>query len=141
MYGGNQVRGLTPSVVQYRAGGDPSTAHKSPGRMKYEPITLERGPTQDVGFHYWASQVSQFGSQPGAEVSLANFRNTIYLEVYNGAGKLATSYEFVRSWVSRYQAVPKLGGGTKMVAIEQLEIMHEGLLMAPARRLTSHENR
>ena len=29
----------TVEVVEHREGGDPSTAHKSPGRVKYEAIT------------------------------------------------------------------------------------------------------
>ena len=44
VYGGSKLTGLKRSteVVEHRAGGDPSTAHKSPGRTKYEAITLER---------------------------------------------------------------------------------------------------
>ena len=40
----------TTEVVEYRAGGDPSTSRKSPGRTTYEPITLERGVTHDTEF-------------------------------------------------------------------------------------------
>src|SRR5262252_9166647 len=47
VYGGSKVTGLkrTTEVVEHRNGGDPSTSHKSPGRTKYEAITLERGLT------------------------------------------------------------------------------------------------
>ncbi len=75
-------------VVEHRAGGDPSTSHKSPGRNKYEAITLERGLTQDLAFHDWAGSVWNFGSALGSEVSLASFRKDIYLEFYNEAGQL-----------------------------------------------------
>jgi hypothetical protein len=34
----------------YDGGGDPSTANKSPGRQKYEAISLDRGLTQDKNF-------------------------------------------------------------------------------------------
>ncbi|HLY80372.1 MAG TPA: phage tail protein [Caulobacteraceae bacterium] len=44
-------------VVKHRAGGDPGLSRKSPGRMKYEPVTLERGLTQDKGFANWAGKV------------------------------------------------------------------------------------
>jgi len=44
----------TTEVVEHRFGGDPSTSHKSPGRNKYDAITLERGLTQDKAFHDWA---------------------------------------------------------------------------------------
>jgi len=32
----------TTEVVEHREGGDPSTSRKSPGRTKFEAITLER---------------------------------------------------------------------------------------------------
>ena len=53
VYGGSKLTGLkrTTEVVEHRNGGDPSTSHKSPGRTKYEAITLERGLTQDMAFH------------------------------------------------------------------------------------------
>jgi phage tail-like protein len=81
-----------PEVVKYRAGGDPSTAHKSPGRNKYEAITLERGITQDTAFSSWASQVWNFGSGQGSQVSLASFRKDIFLELYNEAGQPVVRY-------------------------------------------------
>jgi phage tail-like protein len=37
-------------VVEYREGGDPNTSHKSPGRTKFEAITLEGGVTEDSAF-------------------------------------------------------------------------------------------
>ena len=67
----------TTEVVEHREGGDPSTSHKSPGRNKFEAITLERGLTQDQGFHDWAGLVWNFGAKLGSEVSLANFRKDI----------------------------------------------------------------
>ncbi len=70
----------TTEVVSHRSGGDPSTDHKSPGRNKFDAITLERGLTQDKNFHDWAGLVWNFGSNLGSEVSLANFRKDQYLE-------------------------------------------------------------
>jgi hypothetical protein len=47
--------GARSQPVEHRSGGDPSTSHKSPGRSKYEIITLERGLTQDEKFYDWAA--------------------------------------------------------------------------------------
>ena len=55
----------TTEVVEHRSGGDPSTSHKSPGRQKYDAITLERGLTQDMNFHDWAGLVWNFGAGSG----------------------------------------------------------------------------
>ena len=38
----------TTEVVEHREGGDPSTSRKSPGRSKFEAVTLERGVTHDT---------------------------------------------------------------------------------------------
>jgi phage tail-like protein len=113
-------------VIEHRAGGDPSTSRKSPGRNKYEAITLERGLTQDMNFHDWAGLVWNFGAALGAEVSLANFRKDIYLEVYNEAGQLVIAYKIYNCWVSEYQALPDLAANANAVAIEHLKLENEG---------------
>src|SRR3984893_15241413 len=60
----------TTEPVEHREGGDPSTSRKSPGRTKYDPISLDRGVTHDAEFEKWASKVYALGSGLGAEVSL-----------------------------------------------------------------------
>lgn len=37
----------TVEIIEHREGGDLSTSHKTPGRIKYDAITLERCITQD----------------------------------------------------------------------------------------------
>jgi len=116
----------TTETIEHREGGDPSTSHKSPGRSKYEPITLERGLTQDMAFHDWAGLVWNFGGGLGAEVSLANFRKNIYLELYNEAGQLVIAYMIYRCWVSEYQALPDLDANANAIAIEHIKLEIEG---------------
>jgi phage tail-like protein len=116
----------TTEVVSHRAGGDPSTDHKSPGRTKYEAITLERGLTMDMAFHDWAGRVWNYGAGLGLEVSLANFRKDIYLEFYNEAGQLVIAYNIYRCWVSEYQALPDLDANANAIAIEHLKLENEG---------------
>jgi phage tail-like protein len=116
----------TTEVVEHRAGGDPSTSHKSPGRQKFDAIMLERGLTQDLAFHDWAGLVWNFGSGLGSEVSLANFRKDIYLEFYNEAGQLVIAYKIYRCWVSEYQALPDLDANANAIAIEHIKLENEG---------------
>jgi phage tail-like protein len=113
-------------VVEHREGGDPSTSRKSPGRTKYEPITLERGVTHDTEFESWANKVWNFGSGLGAEVSLKDFRKDLIIDVYNEAGQLVLSYKVYRAWVSEYQALPDLDANANAVAIQTLKLEHEG---------------
>ena len=116
----------TTEVVEHRAGGDMSTPRKSPGRPKFEAITLERGLTQDLAFHDWAGLVWNFGAALGAQVSLANFRKDIYLEFYNEAGQLVIAYKIYRCWVSEYQALPDLDANANAIAIEHIKLENEG---------------
>ena len=116
----------TTEVVEHRSGGDPSTSHKSPGRNKFEAITLERGLTQDLAFHEWAGLVWNFGSKLGSEVSLANFRKDIQLQFYNEAGQLVMGYKIYRCWVSEYQAMPDLDANANAIAVEHIKLENEG---------------
>jgi phage tail-like protein len=99
---------------------------KSPGQSKYEAITLERGVTHDVDFEQWANKVWNFGSGLGSEVSLADFRKDVVIDVYNEAGQLAISYKVYRCWVSEYQAMPELDASANAVAIQTIKLENEG---------------
>lgn len=113
-------------VIEHREGGDPSTSRKSPGRTKYEAITLERGVTHDVAFEQWANKVWDYGNGPGTEVSLKDFRKNVVLELMNEAGQVVMAYKIFRCWVSEYQALPDLDANAAMVAIERITLENEG---------------
>lgn len=113
-------------VVEHREGGDSSTSRKSPGRSKYEPVTLERGVTHDIDFEQWANKIWNFGSGAGAEVSLADFRKDVIVDMFNEAGQKVISYQLFRCWVSEYQALPDLDANANAVAIQMLKLEIEG---------------
>jgi len=116
----------TVEVVEHRQGGDPSTAHKSPGRVKYEAITLERGVTHDVAFEQWANKVWDYGAGLGAEMSLKDFRKDVTIEMYNEAGQLVIAYHVFRCWVSEYVALPDLDANANATAIQHIKLENEG---------------
>jgi phage tail-like protein len=118
----------TTEVVEHREGGDPSTSRKSPGRTSYDAITLERGVTHDLEFEQWANKVWNFGAGDGAQVSLADFRKEIILDVYNEAGQIVLSYQIFRCWVSEYQALPEFDSNANAVAIQSIKLENEGWL-------------
>jgi phage tail-like protein len=113
-------------VVEHRDGGDPSSSRKSPGRTKYEAITLERGVTHDVDFEQWANKVWNFGAGLGAEVSLKDFRKDLIIEVYNEAGQLALAYKVYRCWPSDFQTFSDMDANANAVAIQSLKLENEG---------------
>jgi len=116
----------TTEVVKHREGGDPSSSRKSPGRTEYEAITLERGVTYDPEFEKWANKVWNFGAGLGSEVSLADFRKEITVEMYNEAGQLALAYNIFRCWVSEFTSLPDLDANANAVAIQTLKLENEG---------------
>jgi len=116
----------TTEVVEHREGGDPSTSRKSPGRNKFEPITLERGVTHDLEFENWANKVWRLGAGPGAEVSLANFRKDCILDVFNEAGQKVISYKIYNCFVSEFQALPDLDANANAIAIQHIKLENEG---------------
>lgn len=126
----------TTEVVEHRSGGDPSTGHKSPGRNKYEPITLERGVTHDLAFEQWANKVWDYQNAQAQnatqEVSLADFRKDLIIDFFNEAGQKVISYHVYRCWVSEYQALPDLDANANAVAIQHIKLENEGWDRDPA---------
>jgi phage tail-like protein len=116
----------TTEAVKHREGGDPSSSRKSPGRTEYEAVTLERGVTHDTEFEKWANKVWNIQAGLGMEVSLADFRKDVVIEVYNEAGQLAIAYQLFRCWVSEFQALPELDANANAVAIQTLKLENEG---------------
>lgn len=116
----------TTEVVKHREGGDPSSSRKSPGRTEFDAITLERGVTHDPDFEQWANKVWNFGSAPGPEVSLKDFRKDILIELYNEAGQKVMAYKVFRCWVSEFQAQPDLDANANAIAIQTIKLENEG---------------
>ncbi len=116
----------TTQVIEFREGGDPSTVKLSPGQTRYGAVTIERGLSYDAAFQQWADKVWQLHSKD--EMSLADFRKDIIIEMYNEANQLALTFNLFRCWVSEYQAAPDLDASANAVAIERIELQNEGWL-------------
>ena len=108
--------------VIHREGGDPTTERKSPGKSKYDAVTLERGVTHDPAFEQWANLVHSLKDP----ISLKNFRKDVTVDVFNEADQKVLSYHLYRCWVSEYQALPQLDAATAAVAIETIKLELEG---------------
>jgi len=124
----SSVSGLVrrTEVVLYREGSDPSSEHRSPGLTNYDPIILKRGRTHDTAFEEWANKVWNFGSGPGAESSLDDYRKDIIIELYNEAGQLVMAWKVYRCWPSKYTAVSSLNADFCTPAQETITLQHEG---------------
>lgn len=117
-------------VIEYKEGGN-AIILKGLGRTKYDPITLERGVTQDKDFATWAN-AAQFLDQGSAQSSLANLRKEISVILLNEAAQPVLRYLIHRCWVSEYQALPDLDAGGNSIAIEHIKIENEGWEQDPS---------
>ena len=119
--GFSEASGLTTdtNVVEYREGQEQSlTTRKLPGLMKYNNIVLKRGWTRDRSLWEWRRKVIEGKTQraSGAIVLLDEARNE------------ALRWNFTEGWPSKWEG-PALNAKTSEVAIETLEIAHEGLTL------------
>jgi phage tail-like protein len=117
--GFSEVSGLGAelAVVEYRDGNDKvNSVRKLPGVVKYPNIVLKRGVTGDLTLWQWIQQAIQGNVQrvDGRIVLLDETRNAV------------VTWKFRRAWPCRYEG-PTLAAKGNQVAIETLEICHEGL--------------
>lgn len=122
----SKVSGLkrTSDVIDYIEGGN-SIILKGLGRMKYEPITLERGITFDTDFETWAN-AAQVLDKGAPATSLANLRKEVRIDLLNEEAQPVHRYNVHRCWVSEFQALPDLDASQNGVAIEHIVLQNEG---------------
>lgn len=122
----SKVTGLKRSsdVIESKEAGN-AVILKGLGRTKYEPITLERGITQDKTFETWANaaQVLAHGSP---STSLASLRQEVSVTLLNEEAQPVLRWLIHRCWVSEYQALPDLDAGSNTIAIEHIKLENEG---------------
>jgi phage tail-like protein len=116
-------------VIEYKEGGN-NIILKGLGRTKYDPITLERGVTQDTDFITWADAAQNL-DQGHPTTSLANLRREIRVQLLNEDGQPVHGYIVHRCWVSEFQALPDLDAGATAVAIEHIKLENEGWEVDP----------
>jgi phage tail-like protein len=118
--GFSEASGLTSdtNVMEYRDGdeGPPSTVRKLAGLIKFTNIVLKRGYTQDTALWTWRQTVLDGVTQ----------RTTGTITLLDEARKPALSWNFTQGWPVKLEG-PSLNGKTSEVAIETLEIAHEGI--------------
>ena len=117
----SEVGGLESEtvVVEYRVGGEPNTVRKLPGLTKYANIVLRRGITQDPELWNWRQSVVQgnVDRRNGSIVLLDDDETEV------------VRWNFFQGWIAKWEG-PALNAKANEVAIETIEIAHEGLELA-----------
>ncbi len=116
--GFSEVSGLSTdtNMIEYREGNEVATVRKLPGLMKYVPIVLKRGFTADNKLWTWRKKVLDGKTQ----------RTTGSIILLDESRAPALRWNFTAGWPSKWEG-PALNAKTSEVAIETLEIAHEGL--------------
>jgi len=119
-----EVTGLdsVTEVIDYRTGDSKTTsAVKLPGLTKYPNIVLKRGITRDLSLWQWRKTVVDGHTERrnGVIILLDESRNEVM------------RWMFRNGWPAKWEG-PDLNAASSEVAIETIEIAHEGLELESA---------
>lgn len=116
--GFSEVSGLEVEVtpIEYRLGNESLATRKLPGIQKFPNIVLKRGMIGDLAFWNWMNRV--------LEGNVRRADGSIILLDENRSEVLR--WNFRRGWPCKWTG-PKLNAKGNEIAIETLEICHEGL--------------
>lgn len=110
---------ISSDAIEYREGNFAvNTVGKQPGLIKYGNITLKWGMTSSMEMYNWMKEVE------GGKVT----RKTVVISLYDDTQKKEIANWTVNSaWPTKYTA-PDLNASGNEVAIESLELAHEGIV-------------
>ena len=116
--GFSEVTGFDASidVIEYREGDMTQTPLKIPGLKKYGNITLKQGLVDSMVLYEWMTE----GLEGDVE------RKPLTITLLDIAGSPAASWQIINAWPVKYTA-PDFNATSSEVAIESLEIAHEGM--------------
>lgn len=111
--------GSEHQVVEYKASGPKGEfiIKKVPGRIKWNNIVLKRGITDAMDMWKWRKQVED------GKVTDARKNGTITM--YDQSGAALAKWNFINAWPSKISG-PSGNSNTNDVAIEEMELTHEG---------------
>lgn len=108
----------TQDPVEYREGTDAQTSRKLAGMVKYGNITLKWGITDDHELLKWRQKVAD-GSPDRRNGSIVLLDST---------GREKIRWNFHEAWPTKWTG-PSFNASSNEVAIETLELAHEGLAL------------
>ena len=113
-----EAGGLEASIdpIEYRNGSEDITVRKVPGLKKFANITLKRGLIGDLTFWNWIKK-AQDGLVQRCDGSVL---------LLDENKREVMRWNFTRGWPCKWTG-PGLNGKTNEIAMETLEICHEGL--------------
>jgi phage tail-like protein len=112
------------NVVEYREGKDDPNVRKLHGLSKFNNVTLKRGVGVGHQMFEWRRMVTEPSDEPTREP-----RRNISILLLDEKRKERVRYNLKNAWPSKWTG-PDFKAAANEVAIEQLEICHEGVTIA-----------
>jgi len=119
--GFSECSGLTTETdhIEYRTGDKDITVSKLPGLRKFPNIVCKRGLTATTELWQWRLTV----------INGQTDRRSGSITLLDEGRKRALEWKFTAGWCCKWEG-PTLNAKNNEVAIETLEICHEGLVLA-----------
>jgi phage tail-like protein len=118
-----EVSGLQVEMqtTDYEEGGTNNFVHRLPGRLKVGNVTLKRGMTVSNAFLKWCMKTGIGGLQ----------RENVTVALYDSLGKAVVRWHFNNAYPVKWTG-PQFTADSTAIAIESIELTHEGLTVDPA---------
>jgi phage tail-like protein len=112
----------TATVFEIEEGGMNGMTHKRPGQSKWENLVLRYATNASMALLEWRDEFlrDEFASRE---------RNSGAIILYDNAGTALRRYSFSHCWPVSWEG-PQLNAGSSELAVETLEIAHEGLTVS-----------
>lgn len=114
---------MKTEVTEYREGGDDVTKIKTPGLVSFDPITCERGMSDDLDMFKWASKSYRPNDSSSSNDSDCRAQISITLQDRDGTSK--KKWDILSGWVSDYET-GDFDATSSNVMVEKMTIQHEG---------------
>jgi phage tail-like protein len=104
-------------ILEYAEGGYNDCVHKLPGRVKYPNLVLKRGITNQDELMKWFWQTQ---ATPD--------RKDVTVKLVDSSTKVMRTWAFAQAYPVKWIG-PNLNAGSDSAAVEQLELVHAGLVV------------
>ena len=113
-------------VTDYEEGGTNNFVHRLPGRLKVGNITLKHGMTLSNTFLKWCMKTNIGSLQ----------RQNVTVVLFDTVGDVVVRWHFNKAYPVKWTG-PQFTADSTAIAIESIELTHEGLTVDPAQDLGS----
>jgi len=114
-------------TIEINEGGLNRPAAKDPGRVKFEPITLKRGATDDLDTYAWAIAVNEGASGIGLPSQVV--KRNVSIVQKDRSGVVLRRWNVVNAWPKKFTA-GDWDNSSNEATIEEMVLEHDYFALA-----------